>query len=374
MKLLYSFSEIIGREIQELDKTDIINLSHFILGHNIEGNIERYIFKTNRTITTHNTYFDDIRKYIMFSRFNKNEFFDKVQFVTDKISYSANKVIVTSKYTTNKSRHKGFNQYVPKYISVKEYTRVLEYIDENVRSEFKLRNKLIIDLMFLRGLRIGEVLGITLEDIIPHPDDKRAGQLYLRNRVSDKKYQHAKGCMKVFSSEMYKTKIYNSEREGGYQVVALPIKLMDEVRKYQEISRDILNQTERKLENIMKYAKADCVGENTRRNYYLFLNKNGSPLSPSGWNNFLKEIFIKIGISIDKNSKEDNLNHRFRHGYAMYLIDELNKDISYVQKEMRHKSIQSTLKYYNPKPEDQLKETEKIQKEILDKIKGNTRR
>lgn len=307
LKLLFSFSEIVGREINEFDKTDIINLSDFVLGHSIQGNVERYILKTSRTITTHNTYFDEIRKFISITGIENKAFFEKKQVLSENIIYgvTSDNPIITDKYTTNKSRHKSFSEYVPKYISLAEYCKITQSFSLTKNPELKLRNTLIVDLMYTRGLRIGEVLGITLEDIISHPDDKKAGLLYLRNRVSDKKYQHAKTCMKVSSTQTYRTKAYKSERDKAYETIALPSKLMDQIREYQNISRDIFTMTEKKLNNIMKFSKADCVGEATKENYYLFLNKNGSPLSSSGWNVILKRTFNEFGIYIDKGNKEE---------------------------------------------------------------------
>lgn len=48
----------------------------------------------------------------------------------------------------------------------------------------------------------------------------------------------------------------------------------------------------------------------------------------------------------------------------MFLIKNENKNIEYVQKQMRHRSITSTLIYYNPEEQEILKDTLKIQNHI----------
>src|SRR5699024_7240471 len=90
------------------------------------------------------------------------------------------------------------------------------------------------------------------------------------------------------------------------------------------------------------------------------------PLTSAGWNNILRNIFQQAGIHIDQDKRRMNLNHKFRHGYAMNLVEE---EISPNQlaKRMRHKSVASSYKYYNPDEEDQFKILEKYKESIGDK-------
>lgn len=368
LKLLYSFSEIIGRDVQKFNKTDINNLSNFFQGINIEGNIERYIFKTSRSITTHNIYFDIIRKYLRYSNINNDIFFRKKVVRKQHGGYGMmahTRTVITEKYETNKARDGSFTNCIPKYISLEEYHKIINYI-KNSDSQFKLRNILIIDLMYRRGLRLGEVLGITLEDITPHPNNPKAGLLYLRNRVSDKKYQRAKTCTNVLSTEGFKL---DGGKKDKCQKIDLPQELMKQIKEYINESRENVFLSDRRIENLMNFAKADNVTDNRGENFYLFLNKNGMPLSSSGWNKILKNIFVNVGIRIDKNKKRNNLSHRFRHGYAMFLIEVMGKEKSEVQSELRHRSIDSTGKYINPKPKKVLEESEKIQEKFMSELK-----
>ena len=103
----------------------------------------------------------------------------------------------------------------------------------------------------------------------------------------------------------------------------------------------------------------------SKENYYIFLNKNGGCLSNSGWTKRLKEIYKECGIAIDVGSKNINLSHRLRHGYAMFLTMNMKKDSLYVMKKLRQRSLSSTDKYFNPTEEEVLIENMKIEGEML---------
>ena len=215
---------------------------------------------------------------------------------TDGKFLSTNKV--REKYVTNLSRHCSYSQYTPKYISLEEYKAIIGLIKES-KSRFKERNILIINLMYQRGLRLGEVLGLTIEDINAHPDNAAAGRIYLRNRLSDSKYQNAKSPINVYSKETYKNKNYH--KEGiGYEISELPPPLMNQLNEYLNCSRNIFSLSKKVKENIIIGSKADSIFTDNRENFYLILNKNGLPLSSSGWSKYIKEIFLELGINIDK--------------------------------------------------------------------------
>lgn len=364
LKILFSYSEIIDKEIKDFNKSDVQNLSEFILGISVTGNNSSFELKTSRSNNTHNIYFDVIRKYIEYAEIKNDNFFEKVivPISEERLGFFAHtKEGVVSKYKINKSSYSINKNVVPKYIRNEEYNMIINLLEqENTLNS--LRDKIIINLMYTRGLRLGEVLGITFEDIKINNDDSRAGVLYIRNRLSDKKYQLAKTCYKPKSKEEYNTRIYN-EKDYGYQTVVLPPNIMQDICNYRELSRDIENLSVKKIENIFNESVADSV-EGEDNNFYLFLNKNGGPLSSAGWNKRLKSIFSKLGIQLDVDVRKNNLSHRFRHGFAMFLIKNENKSIEYVQKQMRHKSILSTLIYYNPEEKDILKDTLKITKNM----------
>ncbi|KZL89423.1 tyrosine-type recombinase/integrase [Clostridium magnum] len=361
LKVLYSFCEVILKKIKEFNLTDVNNLSKFILGQSIEGNVESHILTTSRDISTHDQYFDNIRKFLNYINIDNEVFFGKIKVTATDNSEKSKDV---EKYLTNLGKSKAGYMQVPSYISLNEYHKIIKQIEKG-NNRYKLRNILIVNLMYILGLRLGEVLGITLEDIKAHPNNSEAGIICLRNRVSDRKDQHAKTCMKVFSRDDYGTKRYKSEKKGGYQSITIPTLLMKQIKEYINESRELIDDVidklpKERIDTLINNIKADCVEENTRENYYLFLGKNFTPLTQGGWSKALKQIFLGVGITTDKGVREENLSHRFRHGFAMFLLEVIEKDIFYIKRKMRHKSIQSTLIYLKPTQESILQDTEMI--------------
>ena len=134
------------------------------------------------------------------------------------------------------------------------------------------------------------------------------------------------------------------------------------IDKYIRLSTNVMKVSDKVLSNQEKFAKADCVTEERKTpNRYIFLNKNGTPLSTSGWNKELKFIFKSVGIPCDSKKRRENLNHRFRHGFAMLLIQN-GYPLDEVRRYLRHANISSTIVYTNPTEEDTLKNVIAIDK------------
>lgn len=368
LKILYSFIDILSKDIRNLDKRDIAQLSTFIRGGTFISDSMGLQLETDRSISTHNIYMDIYRNFFKLMNIECECLFEQIIVSTIESGYGTddniNKVNV-SKYKTNETRDSNIYKRVPKYITLEQYRKIINILD-NKKNKYSIRDKIIIMLMYTRGLRIGECLGITIEDIQEHPDDSSCGLLYLRNRLTDKVYQNAKGCMKVINSNTYNLKDYMKENKG-YQVISLPSEIMSLIKEYINESRDIFNLSEIAINNMNNYAKADSVYG--KENYYLFLSKNYMPLSQAGWNKIMKELFRECNIMLDSGKKENNLNHRFRHGYAMFLVKKLNVEILELQQELRHRSLASTRIYYNPTDDEILEKSKIIQKATMDNFK-----
>ncbi len=367
LKLFYIYMEIIDKKIVELDDNDYKNLSQFIHGERISGNHIEIEHRDYRSNETHNIYMSALRQYLSWLGFDKTLVF-KTRVIGTAVTghghLAHTRVSDSKKYVLSKKSNKN-SRFVPKYISVEEYGIIVKYI-ENVRSQFKRRNSVIIDLMYMNGLRLGEVLGLTLEDVQLHPNGMGDGLLLLRNRTSDTEDQSAKGCIRIRDTSEYEHPNYTKE-DIGYQKIHLAGPIMSELKQYINESKSILDKSEKKIDNYLKYAKADSV-EGKRHNYYVFLNKNHTPLTSVGWGKTLKKVFKAAHIELDVKHKKNNLSHRFRHGYAMFMIEEMKMEIHQVQVLMRHKSIESTRIYYNPKEETILNHSKEIQENILKKI------
>jgi hypothetical protein len=86
--------------------------------------------------------------------------------------------------------------------------------------------------MYEGGLRIGEALGLTADDIrVEEVDGEYIGVVYIKNRVSDKSYQRAKTAMKVFDKREYSSKEYNN-LDIGFQCVPIDLNLVETINIY----------------------------------------------------------------------------------------------------------------------------------------------
>ncbi|MGL5821225.1 MAG: hypothetical protein ACRCYE_06270 [Sarcina sp.] len=262
LKVLYTFKEIIKKEFIDFNENDIKNLSDFILGTSAKGIQIEISNLTYRSIGTHNTYFEGIRKFLFKMGIENKYFFERVDVANKSYVKKQNTYKKEFKYKTNLNRHSSFTNKVPKYISASKYEVIMTFLDEENSSSI-LRDKVIIKLMFLFGLRLGEVLGLTIEDL-------KENKIYIRNRITDKEYQKAKTCFAPQNKDDYKTKAYDL-KTGGTQEVFIIDEIMEEINEYLDVSRDILGISQKKLNNILINTKADSI-EGNRENFYIFIS------------------------------------------------------------------------------------------------------
>ena len=372
LKLFYSFTDVfsINGYKEKLNKIDVNKLILFIEGGYFKGITNDIDLETKRANTTVNMYLNVIRDYFktvfgiedgpLFAKTIVNKSSGE-GFLghTKKRSiekFRVNKVIRTPKMT-------------PKYIKPNEYKKIINLIKED--NAYSIRDLIIIRLMFECGMRIGEVLGLTFEDIeyISEGDFR----VLIRNRVSDKPYQRAKGVMKPKSRDQYKSKEYKTYN-SGFQVVIIEEDLKDLVDEYIDETRDafLLNKSIKKYENLHQLAVADQVDNNSvmnDENQYIFLShQHFRPLTQTGWNQTVKKIFKELGISVDKETKRDNLNHRFRHGFAMEKVKQ-GYTLVELADALRHQDLSTCRVYYNP-DEKELVELLKKNKKYMENRNG----
>ncbi|WPC42389.1 site-specific integrase [Clostridium sp. JS66] len=362
LKLLYMFEKIINKSIECFNRTDISNLINFLRGFSPEGQVISFQVKTERNSETISGYFSVYRKYIKFLNLTESFFLKKSEKELKVLILENDKDMSVTPYELG-SKPPCKNQEIPKYISVEEFKKILEII----RKYYSKREECIIRLMYQCGLRIGEVLGLTADDVvITKIGDDYVAVGYLRNRVTDKKDQMAKTCMKVTNKKQYRLKEY---KENGFQKIIIPMDLYDLINDY--IDETHVYAREHKRNNYYKYTIADRVSESEEYeddNYYIFLNSLGKPLRSHLWNYTLRKIFEKSHISVDTNVRKNNLNHKFRHGYAMYNVNYLKVKILELKEKMRHKSLLSVSCYYQPTFSDKIKLKDEFTKDLYSVI------
>lgn len=361
LKILYTYLFIFDLNLTSLTSNDISRLKYFLLGYSPKGYDVSINLLTQRQNKSVNIHLAVYRSFIEFLGIEDSTFFDKHTNSKKLYNSERDKHTKVKKYKNNLSVYKE-NKRVPKYISVEEMKTIVEL----VRKKYSLREECIIRLMYESGLRIGEVLGLTADDVVI--EEEYIGVIYIRNRISDRNYQKAKSCMNVVSQEQYKTKGYRTEGYG-YQKIYVDIELIDLINNYIEETHSVLRNEYK--DNYYKHTIADRVRRKKLYeddNYYIFLNSIGKAISAKSWSEIIKQIFIEVGIKIDKGRKKNNLNHRFRHGFAMFQVLYMKTGVLELKELMRHRNIESTLVYYCPSESDLIEKKNIISDSIYSNI------
>ena len=350
LRYLYIYGEIIGKDIKEFDHDDFLALAYFLKGVSVDDTQMEVHLRTKRDVASVNGMFSSFRSYYRYLHLDGPIF--------DEVSWS--------RYVPRDSNHqakvnpfKAFKpKEVPKYISVEEFNAIITWIRNNIEDEeLCLRDESLVRLMFEGGLRLGEALGLTLEDFeinhIKHEDGSETPicYVYIRNRVSDNNdFQNAKGCMTVVSRASYAGHDYQTFNRG-YQLTFISMDTYHVIMEYVDKAHV---RAKKKYSAAYKAKKADSVGQYAKThkdNYYVFLNSKGTPMSDETWRTELRKIFQGVGIDVDYGKKRDGLSHRFRHGFCMHLLYDLKMPKNQVMKRSRHNSESGLEKYNTPSVE-----------------------
>lgn len=361
LKFLYAYLDIYGINLSAMSKKEAISFVDFLKGISREGLLYNIILTTKRKNETVSSYLKVVRKYMEYLNYNKHPLLAKSNSFKTIIMPESEGAKTVQPYDIKIKTPKRID-YVPAYVNIDEYKAILKATEDTTTP---LRDRIICRLLFEHGLRIGEVLGLTLEDIKSKEtkDLQVHYKLELRNRFSDTKEQNAKSVMNVTSTDIYKDPDY-SRKDIGYQTIIISEDLAMELLEYINIAHD--SDVKQYMKRRDTFAKADSVpfgNPNIKHNYYIFLNTLGRPLSENLWDKNLRVIFKKAGLMVDKGVRKNNLNHRLRHGYAMYLSNILHLSDFDVKTLMRHKNLSTTAIYHNPTPED----IENLQEQLVEK-------
>lgn len=327
VKRLLEYSSIIDVPIHKMKFKEFNGFQYFISGLQIP--LSNYVFYTNRsagTISSRNI-INRCKNYIKYCGYKNGDFlkFQKVG---------------RFRYTDN------FD--CPKFISIKEFNNINKYINNDTSLSLidKTKYQCIYKLMFNGGLRIGEVLGLTIEDFeqIYSDSGKKYYKIYIRNRFSDMHHQKAKRCLNIIDKSMYVSSEYH-KKNVGYQIAYITEDLYNDIMDYFDLNFD-------KFAKVNKsYPEADSIN-NDRINYYIFTNSNKATcLSLYMVYKYTRKMFVELGYPIDYKKNKNNLLHRFRHGYAMKLLYLYKLDPFEVIHYTRHASVRSLEAYNNPTDE-----------------------
>ncbi|MFZ5798129.1 MAG: tyrosine-type recombinase/integrase [Thermodesulfobacteriota bacterium] len=186
------------------------------------------------------------------------------------------------------------NRKVGVVLTVKEIKKLFD--QPNLSFTCQIRNKAIMELLYSTGIRLDELLALTIHD----PDFKDK-VLYVRKGKGKKQRLTPLGKLAIRSLKEY----------------------LERIRP--------------------KHAKRN-PGERT-----LFLDNRGKPLTPACIRHFLREYRLAAGI------RKPVSPHTFRRTCATHLLQQ-GADIRYIQKLLGHTSLKTTQVYTKVIPVD-LKKT-----------------
>ncbi|WP_281772132.1 tyrosine-type recombinase/integrase [Faecalitalea cylindroides] len=330
IKQLYEFAAICECRISELTIDQLNQFQYFLRGYETGSRVNSIYMYTGKSKKDVYKYISICQAYMKYCRFSNHKMLD-----------------CNLSNSVKNANQKNFN--CPKFISYLEMEQILTFIDNDssLCREEKLKYKAVYMLMEYSGLRIGEVLGLTIEDL-KISTNSLGETLYtaiIRNRATDSSNQQAKTCLTVQNFKDYNSSEYKTKQIGWQEV------LLNEETYYTVTDYfDTLDSRLRK--DNLHPTNADCVEnheDKNFRNYYIFTNKlNNKPLNIKCLSNYTKKVFKACGIQLDKDVRENNLFHRFRHGFSMHLLYEKKMPASIVIQYTRHTSTRSLEPYNNP--------------------------
>lgn len=181
-----------------------------------------------------------------------------------------------------------------KYLTRAEVVQYLNFLEKEEKNQ---RVRLIVEFMYLTGLRFGEVLALTLEDID------------FENKTLEVKHTlHTSGS----KAEIF---LDSPKSLASYRVIGI---------------------SDRVLEIIEEYLLIEKEGR------FIF-TKNGNPFMIFSFNDFLKRSFKRSGIQ-----KEEDFvltTHVFRHSHIS-LLAELEVPIKAIMERVGHTNEKMTLGVY----------------------------
>lgn len=176
-----------------------------------------------------------------------------------------------------------YRQHIPDILSVEEMLFLLDSIP--MERSLDIRNKAILELMYATGIRISEMLDLTINDII-------------------------------WEQEL--VRVFGKGRKE--RIIPIAAKSLEFIRHYYQIVHPVLSRS--------------------KPTSLLFLNYKGEKMSRMGFWKVLQSISRNAGI------KKAISPHTIRHSFATHLL-EAGANLRIVQTLLGHSSINTTQIYTN---------------------------
>lgn len=259
-------------------------------------------YERNYSIDTKNSYRIDIEEYVMYlENFNKDLFHIKYNDIRDYLTFLNNKKNSSATVSRKISALRSFYRFLmnegkvksnpflsaklpkkekklPRFFSYNELEEL--FLVPDLSTPLGQRDRLILEMLYATGTRVSELVSIKCSDI-------KGREIRILGKGNKERYV-----------------------------------------EFGEYADEILQL----------YYKEGYPKLNKKNNGYLFLNKNGDPLTDRGVRYLLDKIIRKT--SINKNISP----HMIRHSFATHLLNE-GCDLLSVQQLLGHESLSATAIY-----------------------------
>lgn len=348
------FMELLGFDYRDLSDQYVIDrVDSFLHGEDYRSDVNT----DRRKHKTANNYRSVIRDFIRLYNKGKGVSLDSYHSPKDLTPDGKR---FKKRYPSSRKENPHANDIIKPFLYPSEFMNLVRIATDRK----DIQALMLFHLMFFYGLRIGECLGLTEEDfVIRRRQYEPSPTILLRNRLSDRDFQYAKELFHPSSLSDYNEKLYPHDK------VVLSMQFYEKLTVFVESVR-----IKFKTKGIHERSVADCISKQYQKehgaNHYIFLNKYGKPLSQAAWNPRLKDYFLAANIQLDIGVKRDSLNHRFRHGCAMYYLRfaEKRMTINELQSFLRHKSSDTTNQYLKIRVDENLVLHQQFQDSLLREI------
>ena len=239
------------------------------------------------------------------------------------------------------------NKLCPLHVSVREFYKLLKVIKD--AGDFTVC--IIVTLEFYTGRRVGELLGLTVEDLSSCVDTETGEVspcIYLRNRVGDGRRRSAKKRLIPKSVADYSSASYTQEYASPFGCFVLENAMSVLLHKYYDRVHG-----DAQLNSPAYYAQAEAdIVDPMRfhsewgldRNHYFFLDSRGSSLSYGALYRRLMKYYALAGVPVGHGK---SVNHGFRHGLGYLMRQEMGVSSEKIAAMLGHKGTGSVDVYAN---------------------------
>ena len=265
----------------------------------IVKNFENFLrYEKGLSELTVEAYLNDVKQFLKWfkgdiEKITKFDIYDFISYLYENFNYSTNSYLrkISSLklfFSFLNLKENPFNNFdtpkkekkIPEVLSIIDILKLINSIDES--SLLGVRDKLILELLYATGIRVSELIELTVND-----------------------YDSSYGVIKIFGKR-------KKER-----MVPLHFEAIELLSKYFKEVRPILNK---------------------KNKNYIFLSRNGNKLTRQFIWQIIKKYAIKAGIF------KNVYPHLIRHSFATHLLEN-GADLRTIQTMLGHSDISTTQIY-----------------------------